>query len=183
MIDKIVDILVMNNQNRQGSCLLRVHFGKRPRALSKQRFIKEQDTKGHSVWKTCQCIALLSGQKRADPGRIGEYPAAKQLKRSHWSQAFKVVFMDPLKSSTTVHSFWAPAKWALLSSFLTIKFPFKSYLSSVTHTQVTFFLVFTVFLLIPPTNLQTTHISRSTLYSSAHGSFTSLRINYVSNSW
>ena len=49
MIDAIVDILVMNNQNRQGSFSLRVHFGKRPRPLSKQRPIKEQDTKGHSV--------------------------------------------------------------------------------------------------------------------------------------
>jgi len=77
MIDAIVDILVMNNQNRQGSFLLRVHFGKRPRPPSKQRPIKEQDTEVHSVRKTCQCISLLSGQKRADPGRIGEYPAVK----------------------------------------------------------------------------------------------------------
>lgn len=45
MIDAIVDILVMNNQNRQGSFLLKVYFGKRPRPLSKQRPIKEQDTR------------------------------------------------------------------------------------------------------------------------------------------
>ena len=59
----------------------------------------------------------------------------------------------------------------------------KSYPSAVIHTYGTFQLLFMLFLLIPPTNLQTIHISRPTWHLPAHGSFTSLRNNYVSNSW
>lgn len=105
MIDAIVDIfkqiLVMNNQNRQRSFLLRVRFGKRPRPLSKQSHIKEQDTKGHSVYKTCQFISLLSGQKRADwRVRCSQVAQIQSLK-----SGTQVLFTDPSKSSTADHNF------------------------------------------------------------------------------
>lgn len=125
----------MNSQNR-GCFLFRVYFGRRPRPLSKQRHIKEQETEGHSVCKTC-IFLCYQDKKGLTPGRseimqqltgLNPITDIRHLRASSWTH---------LKAASLTKISEHQLSERPLSLFSHSGCPPNPYPSAVTHTHST----------------------------------------------